>query len=376
MAKEIEKLRKKIDKIDKEIIDLLFERLKTATIILEKKRKLNLPLTDLKREELIIQKLKSQSKNLYLEDLISEIYPLIFNLGKKKIVFEEEKKLPFNKIGILGLGLIGGSIAKAIKIKKPKTKIFTLFRKNDKDIVLAQRQNYLDKVFKKFDNFLNEIELLIIATPIEAIIPLANKIAKGSVQKSLIVIDVGSIKEKIVNEFEKITTKKIDFLGTHPMAGSEKQGFLYSSPLLFLNHQWVITPHSQNKKENIKKAESLVNFLGAKVIKVSAKDHDLKVAYSSHLIFLISRFLFAFGEKKKVLSFTGSGFQSLTRLASSNPKMHFEIFKNNEKNIKKALKEFLKFLETSPTDSKKIKKFFLSTKKKRDDFYKKRNNFV
>lgn len=91
MAKEIEKLRKKIDKIDKEIIDLLFERLKTATIILEKKRKLNLPLTDLKREELIIQKLKSQSKNLYLEDLISEIYPLIFNLGKKKIVFEEEK---------------------------------------------------------------------------------------------------------------------------------------------------------------------------------------------------------------------------------------------------------------------------------------------
>lgn len=371
MGRKIEKLRKKIDKVDKEIISLLFERLEIAKEILKEKREIGLPLTDFKRENEIIQKLKKISKSYYLEDLISEIYPSVFDAGKKIIVFEENRKLNFNKIGILGLGLIGGSIARAIKAKKPKSKIFTLFRKNDKDIQEAKEEKCLDKIFKNLKELLNEVEILIIATPIEVIIPLARKVAKESnFSKKILVIDVGSTKEKIVREFEKLNKENIDFLGTHPMAGSEKQGFSFSSPLLFLNHSWIITPHRKNKKENVRKVENLVKFLGAKPLKATAKEHDLKVAYASHLVFLISRFLFAFEDKKGVLPFTGTGFKSVTRLASSNPEMHFQILNQNKRNIKRALRDFLKFLNKKKNFEKNAKRFFVATKKRRDYFYK------
>lgn len=377
MAKKIEKLRKEIDKVDEAIVNFLFKRINLAEKILKEKRNLNLPLTDLKREEEIVEKLKNITRHPYLETLISQIYPLIFNLGKKKVIFEENKNLPFQKIGVIGLGLIGGSIIKAIKEKKPKVEIFTLFRKEDKDIKLAQKGEYLDKIFKNTSQFLNEIELLIIATPIKTINLIARKVIKNYKGKnSLLVIDTGSTKELIVREFQELSGKNIDFLGTHPLAGSDKQGFLNSSPILFLNYPWIITPHKKNKQENIRKVENLINFLGARPIKMKAKEHDLKLAYGSHLIFLISRFLFAFGEKKNILLFTGSGFESLTRLASASPEMHLQILKTNEKNIKKAFEEFLKFLKEYRFYLRQASIFFKKTKSKRDSFYKRRHCFL
>lgn len=366
---EIVKLRKLIDEIDKEILKLLEKRFDLAKKILEEKIKKGLKLTDKKREEEIVNLLKRQISNLVFENLIEKIYPEIFEFSKKTALFLKNKKLPFKKFGILGCGLIGGSIIKALKIKNKNNLIFTVERKEDEDIKLALKEKYIDEVYRNLNEFLNNIEILILATPIETIIELAKKVAKEKVNKKLIIIDTGSTKEKIVKEFENLTNKNFEFLGTHPMAGSDKTGFKNSSPLLFINQTWIITPHKKNKKEAIKKAVALIRYLGSKEMILTPEKHDLYIAYSSHLVFLISHILFKFVSKNKtILKTAGTGFQSTTRLASGNPLMYFQIYKNNYKNIRKVLNLFLRFVENNLPEIEKSFNFFQESKKSRDKY--------
>ncbi|GBD34490.1 Prephenate dehydrogenase [bacterium HR35] len=363
----IKSLRKKIDKIDKKIIKFLEKRILLVEKINKVKEKRKLSLTSSRREEEIINNLKRIAQNDFLKENIWEIYSNIFTLSKKQRSFFRFPQLDFKNIGIIGLGIIGGSMAKALKLKDKNLNVFSI-KRDDKDIKEALKEKIIDKVYD-LKELIFKSDLIVLATPIEHIIPWAYEIKKNLIfDKKLIVIDVGSVKEKIALEFERLTDDKLEFLATHPMAGSDKSGFLFSKATLFINYPWIITPHSKNKKLTINKIKNLVKFLGAKPKLLSPAEHDKIVAKVSHLVFLISALLFAYAYEtnKKSLNYSGTGFKTTTRLTSGNPFMHWQIYFNNKKNIDKELKNFIKFLKSSKIDLN----FFLKYKILRDKIIK------
>lgn len=355
--KKIKKLRKFIDSIDRKIIDFLDKRIKTALTILEIKAETGLSLRQQKREREIINNLIKASKNKILKEYLPTLYEIIFSMGKEFYKLRRGE-VKFKKIGIIGSGLIGGSIIKALKLKDDFLEIYGL-KNEDKEAKIAYNQGYLNNLIS-LEELTFQSELIIISTPIETIEKIAEKISKTfKSKKYLLVIDVGSIKEKIVKTFEKLTNRNIEFLGTHPMAGSHKSGFLNSSPNLFLNHPWIITPHSKNKKESILKIKGLIKGIGSRPAILSATEHDKIVAKVSHLIFLVSKiiFLYVYQTNKDWFKYGGSGLKNITRLTGANPHLHYQILKNNSRNIEDEFKKFLKFInQISPKQFSSLKK--------------------
>lgn len=239
----------------------------------------------------------------------------------------------YKKVGIIGLGLIGGSIAKRLKING--CDVYTI---KSKDTETAKK--WVKKAFLKLDDLLQEIDLLVIATPLSQIIPIAKKI---KAKRPLLVIDVGSVKGQIANEFSKLTKGNLEFLATHPMAGSEKRGFKASEPDLFEGAPWIVTPHRKNKTS----IDAWIRSLGASPVTMSAKEHDEKMALISHLPTLISILLLQFVKTQdpKSIDIAGPGFKSMTRLAIGNPELIKDFFKMNIKNIQVVNHKWLKFIK-------------------------------
>ncbi len=242
--------------------------------------------------------------------------------------------MTFEKVGIIGLGLIGGSIAKALK--KQGRYVATIASKSPD---IAKAKKFIDRVFPNLKALIQEVDLIVIATPLSTIIPIAREIVTDH---PLLVIDVGSVKESIVREFAKLTKGPIEFLSTHPMAGTEQKGFPFADPDLFVGAPWIIVPHKKNKA-NI---ESWIRLFGANPIIMNAKEHDRKAALISHLPALISKALLKFVQTKdeKSIQIAGPGFRSMIRLAEGNQQLTTEINKLNQKNIEKLWRKWIDFL--------------------------------
>lgn len=230
----------------------------------------------------------------------------------------------FHNIGIIGLGLMGGSIAKALEGKKQ------LFL--DADL--------LDR--------LDEIDVLILAVPLSAILEIAQKIASLSSRKRpLVVFDIGSVKENIAEAFEQWTKEGLEFVATHPMAGKHQRGIEYSDSQMFQNAPWIITPHDKNTKETLQQVEDLLEMMGARTLRMTAKEHDRRAALVSHMPYCLSKALLEFVSMSdpQSLAMAGPGFASMTRLAHDNRDLHIQIGAYNKKNIANTLREFIDFLE-------------------------------
>ncbi|OGK19038.1 hypothetical protein A2866_00330 [Candidatus Roizmanbacteria bacterium RIFCSPHIGHO2_01_FULL_39_8] len=371
MKNNLDGLRKSVNEIDQKIISLLEERIRVGNKIAKEKDLLNLPLTDPAREEEIIKNLTGFTTDQSLKDFISDVYQSIFKLSKTVRSKQRHKTLPFSKVGILGFGLIGGSIAKALRSKNPALQIFTV-RRESKSQKQALAEGYIDKTFDNLNLMAEEIDLLILAVPIEDTLCYARDmvfIPERKNQNKLIVIDVASVKGEIVRGFEDQTKQNIEYIGTHPMAGSEKVGFLASRSSLFVNQPWIITPHRKNSPDSIHKIEQFIQYVGATPHVMSADKHDEVVALISHLVFVLSVYFFDFAESTNPssLKISGSGFESLTRLASGSPEMHADIFTQNQKNIVRQLQNFVNFMVKHDL-TKNSYDFFTRVKKLRDEF--------
>ncbi len=233
--------------------------------------------------------------------------------------------MKFHKIGIIGLGLMGGSILKALEGKKE------VVTGND----LLQN--------------LDQIDALILAVPISSILEIGEKIAHAnhSRSRSLVVIDIGSVKGEIAKRFESFTNGSIEFVATHPMAGKHQSGYEHSDKDLFKDAPWVITPHAKNTEPVLAEVEALIHLLGAYAIRLSPEEHDRRAAFISHVPYLISKALLEFvaAEEPQSVEMAGPGFQSMTRLARDNPALRAEIALYNQENIETTLKRFIRFLE-------------------------------
>jgi len=240
----------------------------------------------------------------------------------------------FNKITIIGVGLIGGSIALALKKSGFKGEI-TGCDGSKETMDLAMSIGAVDRVYQEPKQAVVGTELLILATPVGHYRKILEAV-RPFLSKETIVTDVGSVKGYVENVVDQYLPKDIQFIGGHPMAGSEKSGVKAASPFLYENAYYFLSPNKNTSKDTVSRMTSFVESLGAYPVVVDAGEHDQIVAQISHIPQLTAVILASMLDGKKTRSygsFVGGGFRDSTRIASGNPMMWKDIFLLNKKEV-------------------------------------------
>ncbi len=253
----------------------------------------------------------------------------------------------FKGVLIIGLGLIGGSLAKSLKSSGFKGKVFGYDLSKER-IDFARKNNIIDDGFTNFENIpWKEIDLVILATPVKTFENIAKKI-KTFLKPGTIVSDVGSVKGDIVKKLESILTP-FKFIGAHPIAGTEKEGVENAVDGLFNNKKVIITINEES--EESKRVEAFWNDIGAKVEIMDPYLHDFIFASVSHLphavAFALVDSLISLSNEAGVdlFLYPGGGFKDFTRIAASSPTIWKDIFIENKKSVLHTLDEFMKSME-------------------------------
>ncbi len=279
----------------------------------------------------------------------------------------------FKTIGITGLGLIGGSLALEIKRRNVAERVVGFSRRYS-TLEKAKAQGLIDEYFTDFERGIKNLDLLIIATPVSVIKDYFLKINK--VHPFLLVTDVASVKEKIVKEAVEILGRDSNFVGSHPIAGSDRSGIESAQKNLFEGKFVVITPCEYTKKENVSKIQDFWIALGAKTILISPEKHDRLLALTSHLphfiVYLLLSLLEEIEDRDFLLPCIGTGFLDTTRIGKSSPELWAEIFIANRENLlnyiaefEKNLSEMIKILEER--DFQKLTEKLVRFKKVREE---------
>lgn len=341
------KLRDRIDWLDSQIASLLNERMRAADQVGRVKKEQQLKVADQSREKKVLENVETTVQHPVLKSNIANIYNAIMQESRIAQHFYHHTTMPFQSIGIIGMGLIGGSICKAIKLKNPGIKICTVLHGSEEGL-LEKTGAWIDGVYSTLAGLTQNCELIILASPIGTIIPLAQEIRRQASNQKLLVIDVASVKSQITAEFEELTLGQIEYLSTHPMSGKETNGFANSQATLFVNRPWLVVPHGKNSSRALESVIELIRYVGAEPITLSAEEHDKQTALISHLPALISRSYLDYVNSinPEITKISGPGFQSFTRLAHDNPEMRHEIAGINQRNIVHYLEKWLEHIKT------------------------------
>jgi prephenate dehydrogenase len=189
-------------------------------------------------------------------------------------------------ITVIGLGLIGGSLAMALKALEDDF-LITGFDLEEEAMNIAKYRDIIDRIASSPLDAVSDADLVIIATPISKTVEVVKTIKDG-LKKGVLVTDVGSAKERTVKMVNDILPSDMFFIGGHPMAGSENEGILSAKPELFKNAFYVLTPTNSTTTDNLLTLHNLFTRIGAKVISISPKEHDENVALISHLPHVLS----------------------------------------------------------------------------------------
>lgn len=246
--------------------------------------------------------------------------------------------LEFN-ITVVGLGLIGGSYAMALKELNPKNLWGVDVDLNA--IKSAEDLGIIDKGYKDAKVPLSKSDIVIVSLYPEAAIEFI-KNNKDIFKRGAVITDTSGIKESVVKEVSSFIPDYVDFIGGHPMAGRESKGLAFASKDIFKNANYIITPTEKNKKENIKLIEDIARNIGCKnVVLIDSKVHDKIIAYTSavpHIIAVALMNCDNFDEQRGF--FIGGSFRDATRVALINPDLWSELFISNKENILTELEEF------------------------------------
>lgn len=343
---KLKKLRERIDWLDTQIASLLDERMRAADQVGKIKRSIQQEVNDPSREQRVLNQVEMIVQHPILKANISNIYREIMQEARSAQLFFQHRSQPFRRIGIIGLGLIGGSICKGLKMKDATLEIGTLTHPSE-DESLAREGGWIDHIYPTLTTLLHNSELIILASPLSTISGLAEKIKMDAQEiENLVIIDVASTKGEITELFEKLTCEKIEYISTHPMGGKERGGFVNSQATLFINRPWIVVPHQKNSPKGLKSIHDLILFLGATPLSLEANTHDTQVALVSHLPSILAKLYFDFVSsiEPESLKIAGPGFQSFTRLAHDNPEMRAEITIHNQQAIQDYLAKWLTHL--------------------------------
>ena len=250
----------------------------------------------------------------------------------------------FDKVAVVGLGLIGGSIALAVRQTWPKSLVIGV---DDKEVLERAMVRHAIDVAADDRVVMAEAELVILAAPARQNIDLLEDLDQY-VLGSAIVTDVSSTKQEIAHRARQLPPR-FTFIGGHPLAGAPRGGIEYARPDLFLGRPWLFTPTNDDVGPALERLQQFVAALGAKPHVMTAAKHDRLLAYLSHLPQLTaSTLMHVVGEAagQQGLSLTGRGLADTTRLASSPPTIWRDICSTNANEIRMALDTLIVELAT------------------------------
>lgn len=277
--------------------------------------------------------------------------------------------------GIIGLGIMGGSIARSIREnilndKSSSGKIYA-FDINQTSLDLAKKENIIDQGFSK-DNVKNMLQLcdvvFICLYPTKTIEFL--KANKENFKTGSVITDISGVKS-IYDNMEEVFPTNADFVLGHPMAGGEKEGFANSNGNYFINHNYIIIPQERNKPESIKLMENLVTAMKfSRITKTDCKTHDEKIGFTSQLCHVVASAMVESAEDPSITSFGGGSFEDLTRIAMINAPLWTELFLSNKVALLKHIKSFISKMQEFETliqneDAQQLEDLLKDVRKKR-----------
>ena len=281
----------------------------------------------------------------------------------------------FDKICILGCGLIGSSLLRAIQKKKLAKKISAFDKSKDVSSYLAK--NFSFNITKSIDEAVIGSDLVIISSPLSSYKEILLLI-KSSLKKNVILTDTGSAKKEVNKIVNNLNLNDVNWIASHPIAGTEFSGPEAGSAELFEKRWCILSADKIISKEKILKLEKFWIELGSKVKLMSFEQHDYVLSLTSHLphavAYSIVKTAINDDEKFKndIIQYSAGGLRDFTRIAASDPLMWRDIFIDNSENILKVLDDYSKNLDEIKTaikskDGEKLMKIFSSTKKIRKE---------
>ncbi|MFV1951978.1 MAG: prephenate dehydrogenase [Nitrospinota bacterium] len=253
----------------------------------------------------------------------------------------------FKQMTIIGVGLIGGSIARVCKEKNLTGKIMG-FGRSESNLRKGVELGVIDSYSLDLKDAVIDADIVLLAIPVGTMVDIV-KIMIPHLKSRAIITDVGSVKGYLVDKIEALLPKEIPFVGGHPIAGTERSGIESSFLTLFKDSNCILTPTGKTDREALKKIEELWHAAGAKVILMNAMDHDRILAAISHLPHVVAYALVnTIGDMNKennILSLAAGGFRDFTRIASGDSVMWRDICLLNKDNIIEIITQFQGSLE-------------------------------
>jgi len=242
------------------------------------------------------------------------------------------QKLQIEKLAIIGVGLMGGSIALSLK-KKGYVGEVTGVGRGIENLKKALDLGIIDKYTLNLEDGVRDADVVVVAIPVGSIVELIAK-SQGYMKDGAIITDVGSVKGEVVKGVEKIIDKRLDFVGGHPIAGTEESGAGAAFPTLYEGSKCILTPSVDSREEAFLKIRDMWEATGAEVVVMGTEDHDKILAAISHLPHVIAYSLVNTVNgiddfDKSILSYSAGGFRDFTRIASSSPEMWRDICSMN-----------------------------------------------
>ena len=281
----------------------------------------------------------------------------------------------FNQLSIIGCGLIGSSIFKALKKKGSVKKLITF--DNDESVTkIIRKEKLTDKIVSSLEEAVHDSQLVLIATPLSSFESIVGSLKKY-LKPGTILTDTNSVKKGPNEIIKKINLKNVSWIPGHPVSGTEKSGPISGTAELFENRWTILSPSSETDQSDIKKVSDLWESIGSKVKIMSATDHDKILSLTSHLPHVIAYNIVKTttdnNEKLKtdVIRYSAGGLRDFTRIAASNPTMWKDIFIDNSDLIVDAINNFSRNLEEfkkiiAEKDGKKLLSIFEKAKESRE----------
>jgi cyclohexadieny/prephenate dehydrogenase len=280
----------------------------------------------------------------------------------------------WQKITLVGVGLLGGSLGLAIKQRKLAAKVDGFVRRSA-SIAECEKLGVADHVTRDLGRAVDGADLVVLCTPIGRMRELTEKMLPA-LKPGALVTDVGSVKGIVVEELEPLVAQsEAHFVGSHPMAGGEKTGVSAAQADLFVKALCLITPTPKSNRKAVEQIEGFWKAVGARPMRLSPAVHDDLVSRSSHLPHVVAaelaNYVLSPAHPPEQAAVCANGFRDTTRIASGSPEMWRDIAVANRKNLSRVLGVFIEDLEEfrlalDNGDVKAIEEFFENARERRD----------
>lgn len=281
------------------------------------------------------------------------------------------------RVLLIGVGLIGGSLALAMKQHRHVTVVGADINTNE--VQVANQLGIIDYVAEDIKTEAAQADYIVLATPVEYTTAWIHDLSTWKLKETVIVTDVGSTKGEIMKAAQALNKKRISFIGGHPMAGSHTSGAVNARADLFCSARYILTPFENEQKEKIDALMHLLEPTGAQFVPLDAATHDQITGVVSHLPHVIATSLVRqvkgySANNHLVTEMAAGGFRDITRIASSNPHMWRDILKQNRSMLLTLLDDWMKEMEqvkllVEKGDGHELFDYFSDAKEFRDSLH-------